>query len=101
VTKFALAASAAHHLYQEPALPPVARGAYSVSWWLLVLATFSWWLSLALLQWLDCHSGGPGGFWTHEVPIALLFAALGLLPYVALTVVRWIATGRWRFGPRL
>jgi hypothetical protein len=55
----------------------------------------------ALLQWLDHYTSGPGAFWTDEVPMALLFAALGLLPYVALTVVRWIATGRWRFGPRL
>jgi hypothetical protein len=42
-------------------------------------------------------------FWTqHALADEALRSGLFfcLLPYPALTVARWIITGRWRFGPR-
>ena len=82
---------------------------FAVCWWLLVIGSLAaayWiisenWDSIGL--WWDPGRGSPNldAFLNPQQVRAIQYSLLlCLLPYVALTVVRWIITARWRFGPR-
>jgi hypothetical protein len=98
------------------------RRLFAVFWWLVVVGSvggailFAEWLIEDIARYtplplLDFLAHGPlfdacafcfriyswaAHFGEHS---AYLMASL-LLPYATLTIVRWIITGHWHFGPR-
>jgi hypothetical protein len=71
---------------------------FAVFWWLLVIASAGFALYGTEGVWENYHSSQDGPFW-YVVGGAIVLL-LSLLPFIALTVTRWIITARWRFGPR-
>ena len=85
---------------------------FAVSWWLVVIGS----AGLALFGTLGRvgaattrrrHTAHPLAGWTPAPPDPSLHVAAGavvllfsLLPFIIVTVIRRIAMGRWRFGPR-
>ena len=79
-------------------LPPHARAIllrlFAAVWWIMIIAVL-----IPTLREL-------ARVWDHQsLDVATLTvdtskALLPLVIYVGLTVIRWIITGRWRFGPR-
>ena len=73
---------------------------FTVFWWLLVIGSVGGALFDASTIW---ESLAPHTYtWQQQVEatagtIKLISSAL---PFVAMTIIRRIATGRWRFGPR-
>jgi hypothetical protein len=78
--------------------PPHARAMllrlFAAVWWIVIIAV----LILTLRE--------LARVWDHQsldaatLTIDSFKALLPLVIYVGLTVIRWIITGRWRFGPR-
>jgi hypothetical protein len=104
---------------------PVLLRLFAVSWWLLVLGgvtlaislpwvtldpdvyfytnTIFWLYVWSLVSWIQPD---PDRAYTvaitvtQPVIIAIHLVLCALPPYAAMTVIRLIAIGRWRFGPR-
>ena len=73
------------------------RRLFAVFWWLLVLGSTGLALFGTASAWGDYQRGARVDDLVVEEAINLL---LPLLPFIAMTVIRWIITTRWRFGPR-
>jgi hypothetical protein len=79
-------------------LPPHARAMllrlFAAVWWIVIISVLIPTARDLALVW----DRQPLGVATLSVET--LKALLPLIIYVGLTVIRWIITGRWRFGPR-
>jgi hypothetical protein len=98
---------------------------FAASWWLLVIGSTGFALYGTAVVWLDYHSsyaptppdsaddpfspmlqkymGTPVPVPPHpswHVAAGAVVLLLSLLPFAIMTVIRWIITARWRFGPR-
>jgi hypothetical protein len=73
---------------------------FALFWWLLVIGSVGGALFGASTIW-ESQAPHPHA-WQQQVEAAAGAIKLGssLLPFVVMTIIRRIATGRWRFGPR-
>jgi hypothetical protein len=68
---------------------------FAVFWWLLVIGCASLLVFIAaVLAQYPCERAHV------DFVGLLLWIALLLAPYIVMTLIRCIITGRWRFGPR-
>jgi hypothetical protein len=65
---------------------------FAVIWWLLVIGSAGPIAFFAVVLALELPDADP--------VVVLSWIVLLLVPYIVMTVIRWIITGRWRFGPR-
>jgi hypothetical protein len=84
---------------------------FAVCWWLVVIGSAGLALFGTLAVWRHYHSPAtythPLAGWTPAPPDPSLHVAAGavvllfsLLPIIIVAVIRRIAMGHWRFGPR-
>jgi hypothetical protein len=76
----------------------LASGTFSALWWLSAFVGVCW---ASLVVWLALGADYPPDSTAAEIVLVIAgLLAIGLLPWFGIITLRWIFTGRWRFGPR-
>jgi hypothetical protein len=75
---------------------------FTVLWWLLIIVCVGWGLSVTWIMWdayRSIRDPDPSEHILYVETWAFLLSG-SLLPFGMVTLARWVATGRWRLGPR-
>jgi hypothetical protein len=74
---------------------------FTVLWWLLIIVCVGWGFTVTWIMW-DAYRWVRDPDLSEQILYVETWAFLlsgSLLPFGMATLARWVATGRWRFGP--